>query len=206
MRIVLDTNVVLSALLWRGTPYRLLDAIRQRSSTQLYSSATLLEKLADVLTRPSATKRLALIEKTAATVLADYVEVIELVAPTTVPRVVPGDIDDDQVIAAAVAAQADLIVSGDRKHLLPLCSHAGIAIIDAARHCAGSSRSHQSLSRFDAAWRSRACGFRTRSDRSRQTRTGLRPGHTSDPAKPSRLPSEPAAASSPACNAPPWRP
>jgi putative PIN family toxin of toxin-antitoxin system len=114
MRIVLDTNVVMSALLWRGTPYRLL------------------EELADVLTRPSATKRLALIDKATATVLADYVEVIELVAPTTVPRVVPGDIDDDQVIAAAVAAQADLIVSGDRKHLLPLGSHAGIAIVDVA--------------------------------------------------------------------------
>ena len=132
MRIVLDTNVVLSALLWHGTPYRLLDAIQQRSSTQLYSSTALLEELTDVLTRPSATKRLALIEKTAATVLADYVEVIELIAPTTVPRVVPGDIDDDQVIAAAVAAEADLIVSGDRKHLLPLGSHAGIAIVDAA--------------------------------------------------------------------------
>ena len=87
MRIVLDTNVVLSALLWRGTPpgtpYRLLEAIQQRSSTQLYSSTALLEELTDVLTRPSATKRLALIEMTAATVLADYVEVIELIAPTT---------------------------------------------------------------------------------------------------------------------------
>ena len=132
MRIVLDTNVVFSALLWRGTPYRLLEAIRQRSDTQLYSSTALLEELADVLTRPSATKRLALIDKTAANVLADYIEVIELVAPAAVPRVVPGDIDDDQVIAAAVAAQADLIVSGDRKHVLPLGSHAGIAIADAA--------------------------------------------------------------------------
>lgn len=132
MRIVLDTNVVLSALLWRGTPYQLLHAIQPRASTQLYSSTALLEELTDVLTRPSATKRLALIDKTAAAVLADYVEVIELVAPTTVPRVVPGDIDDDQVIAAAVAAQADLIVSGDRKHLLPLGSHAGIAIVDVA--------------------------------------------------------------------------
>jgi uncharacterized protein len=133
VRIVLDTNVVLSALLWRGTPYRLLNAIQQRSSTQLCSSTALLEELTDVLTRPSATKRLALIEKTAAAVLADYVEVIELVAPTTVPRVVPGDADDDQVIAAAVAARADLIVSGDRKHLLPLSSHAGIAIVDVAQ-------------------------------------------------------------------------
>jgi uncharacterized protein len=132
VRIVLDTNVVLSALLWRGTPFRLLEAIQQRSSSQLLSSAALLEELADVLTRPSTTKRLALINKAAATVLADYVEVIELVAPTEVPRVVPGDVDDDQVIATAVAAQADLIVSGDRKHLLPLGSHAGIIIVDAA--------------------------------------------------------------------------
>jgi len=34
VRIVLDTNVVLSALLWRGTPYRLLEGIRQRSDAQ----------------------------------------------------------------------------------------------------------------------------------------------------------------------------
>jgi putative PIN family toxin of toxin-antitoxin system len=132
MRIVLDTNVVMSALLWRGTPYQLLAAIRQRPSVQLFSSAALLEELADVLTRPSAIKRLALIDQAAVNLIADYVEVIELVAPTAVPRVVPGDIDDDQLIAAAVAARADLIVSGDRKHILPLGNHAGIAIIDAA--------------------------------------------------------------------------
>lgn len=132
MQIVLDTNVVLSALLWRGTPYHLLAAIGQRSSIQLYSSTALLEELADVLTRPSATKRLALIGGSAREVLADYVEAIELVEPASVPRVVAGDVDDDQVIAAAVAARADLIVSGDRKHLLPLGSHQGIDIVDAA--------------------------------------------------------------------------
>jgi len=132
MRIVLDTNVVMSALLWRGTPYRLLATIRLRPSVQIFSSTALLEELTDILTRPSAIQRLALINQTAATVIADYVEVIELVAPTAVPRVVPGDIDDDHVIAAAVTAQANLIVSGDRKHLLPLGTHAGIAIIDAA--------------------------------------------------------------------------
>lgn len=132
MRIVLDTNVALSALLWRGTPHHFLAAIAQRSSIQLYSSTALLEELADVLTRPSAAKRLALIDKTASAVLADYVDAIELVEPVTVPRVVVGDIDDDQVIAAAVAARAVLIVSGDRKHLLPLGSHQGIDIVEAA--------------------------------------------------------------------------
>ncbi len=132
MRIVLDTNVVLSALLWRGTPHHLLATIGQRSSIQLYSSTALLEELADVLTRPSATKRLALIGRPARQVVADFVEAIELVEPASVPRVVAGDVDDDQVIAAAIAARADLIVSGDRKHLLPLGSHQGIDIVDAA--------------------------------------------------------------------------
>lgn len=132
MRIVLDTNAVLSALLWRGTPHHLLATIGQRSSIQLYSTTALLEELADVLTRPSATKRLALIGRSAREVLADYVEAIELVEPASVPRVVAGDVDDDQVIAAAIAARADLIVSGDRKHLLPLGSHQGIDIVDAA--------------------------------------------------------------------------
>lgn len=131
MRIVLDTNVVLSALLWRGTPHHLLATIGQRSSIQLFSSSALLEELADVLTRPSATKRLALIGRSAREVLTDYVEAIELVEPASVPRVVAGEVDDDQVIAAAVAARAGLIVSGDRKHLLPLGSHQGIDIVDA---------------------------------------------------------------------------
>lgn len=132
MRIVLDTNIVLSALLWQGTPHHLLATIRQQPGVQLYSSTALLEELADVLTRASAAKRLVLIGKSAREVLADYVEAIELVEPIDVPRVVAGDVDDDQVIAAAVAARADLIVSGDRRHLLPIGSHQGIAIVEAA--------------------------------------------------------------------------
>lgn len=131
VRIVLDTNVVMSALLWRGKPYQVLEAVRQRSDPQLCSSAALLEELADVLTRPSATKRLALIGRTAREVLADYVEAIELVEPLEVPRVVPGDADDDHVIAAAVAARAALIVSGD-SDLLSMGSHQGIEIVSAA--------------------------------------------------------------------------
>lgn len=65
MRIVLDTNLVTSALLWRGTPYQLLQAVRQRPHLQLYSSAALLEELADVLTRPSLIRQLAKIDKQA---------------------------------------------------------------------------------------------------------------------------------------------
>jgi uncharacterized protein len=46
VRIVLDTNVVLSGLLWRGTPYQLLSHIKQTRTLQLVSSSIVLEELA----------------------------------------------------------------------------------------------------------------------------------------------------------------
>jgi len=130
VRIVLDTNVAFSALLWRGVPYRLLETISQRTDVQLVSSAALLEELAEVLTRTAATQRLALIGTTVQALLAQYVEVVEVVTPADVPRVVPNDVDDDQVIAAAVEGRAQLIVSGDTD-LLALGSHQGIEIVNA---------------------------------------------------------------------------
>jgi putative PIN family toxin of toxin-antitoxin system len=129
VRIVLDTNVVISALLWRGTPYRLLEAIRQHASL-LYSSPVLLEELTDVLTRPKVTKQLAVIGKTPHQVIADYIEAIELVEPIETPRIVR-DPDDDHVIAAALAAAADLIVTGDTD-LLDLKTHERIPIVTPA--------------------------------------------------------------------------
>ena len=64
--------------------------------------------------------------------LADYVEAVEVVEPAQVPRVVPTNTDDDQVIAAAVAAGADWIVSGDAD-LLSMGRYQGIPIITAAQ-------------------------------------------------------------------------
>jgi uncharacterized protein len=128
VRIVLDTNVVLSALLWRGTPYRLLEAVRQQERMELFTSAALLEELAEVLTRPIMTKRLAVLARTARQVLADYLEIVDPVTPLAVPPVVGADPDDDHVVAAAVHAEADFIVSGDR-HLLALGTYRGIHIV-----------------------------------------------------------------------------
>ena len=60
----------------------------------------------------------------------DYLEVVELVEPIEIPRIVR-DPDDDLVLACALTAKAGLIVSGD-KDPLDLHVHQGIPIITAA--------------------------------------------------------------------------
>ena len=63
--------------------------------------------------------------------LARYLNVAIVVNPVTVPRVVADDANDDQLLACALAAQADLIGSGD-SDLLALREYQGIRIVDAA--------------------------------------------------------------------------
>ena len=88
MRFVLDINVVISALLWRGTPYQLLTLIRAQSEYQLFGGPVLLEELAGVLTRTAIIKQLALIKQSAQSVLVDCTAAVALVEPLTVPRTV----------------------------------------------------------------------------------------------------------------------
>jgi putative PIN family toxin of toxin-antitoxin system len=132
VRLVLDTNVVLSALLWRGAPYQLLTAVRREPERlRLFSSEALLSELAEVLRRPHLAEPLAAIGRPLAQVIADYVAAVELVVPTDVPRIAR-DPDDDQILACALTAQANLIVSGD-DDLLSLGDHQGIPILPAAQ-------------------------------------------------------------------------
>jgi putative PIN family toxin of toxin-antitoxin system len=130
LRLVLDTNVVVAGLLWNGPPRRLLEAA-VAGEVELYSSAVLLDELAQTLAYPKFAGRIEAFGASIAALVAQYTALVSLAAPASVPRVVANDADDDHVIAAAVAARAVLIVTGDRKHLLPIGSHQGIAIVTA---------------------------------------------------------------------------
>ena len=130
MRLVLDTNLLVSGVIATGLPRRLIDGAKA-GEFELCTSEVLLAELLDVLTRSKFERRLAQAGLSPQGIVDDLRRLAVVVSPTDTPRVVPTDPDDDHVIAAAVAGQADLIASGDKRDLLPLGSFRGIAIVTA---------------------------------------------------------------------------
>jgi putative PIN family toxin of toxin-antitoxin system len=131
MRLVLDTNVVVAGLLWNGPPNRLI-ALAVQEVIRLYSSQILLDELAQTLRHPKFAKRTAQAGTTPAALAIRFGALVTIVSPSQTPRVVSNDADDDHVLACALTAQTDLIVSGD-KHLHGLGgTYQGIRIVTPA--------------------------------------------------------------------------
>jgi len=133
VRVVLDTNALVSALLSpHGPPRRLLDDARAQVF-ELCSSPVLMAELLDVVSREKFAQRLAAAGLTPLGIVGEIRRLATMATPTDVPRVVADDPDDDHVLACALTAQADLIVSGD-KHLLNLGGqYQGVAIVTPAQ-------------------------------------------------------------------------
>ena len=129
MRLVFDTNTALSALLWGGTPERLLEAA-EAGRIELASSAALLAELHGVMTREKFARQLTKRGLTVADLFDGYAALVMMVTPAAMTPVVTRDPDDDHVIACSLAAQADVIVSGDND-LLVLGDYRGIRIVNA---------------------------------------------------------------------------
>jgi len=112
VRIVIDTNVLLSALLWHGTPHTLFNQVRA-GTVELVMSQALLEEFTGVITRQKFAAILQRTTRTPERILNELQALAEMVAAPPLPQPVCRDPDDDAVLACALAAQADLVVSGD---------------------------------------------------------------------------------------------
>lgn len=121
-RVVADTNICISALMFDGLPGVFLDLALARAFT-LISSPALLDELDDTLCA-----KFAVSGEDLRLIRAKLEGVISLVDPSFRLQVVADDPDDDRVLECAVAGKADCIVSGDR-HLLRLGSYQQVPII-----------------------------------------------------------------------------
>lgn len=130
VRAVLDTNIVVSGFLFGGRPGALIGAVRA-GLIQAWTSPVLIAELKTVLARPKFAARFAAVQFGPDRVVNDFLALSQSINPQPLAVPISADPDDDAVLACAIAANADEIVSGDR-HLLALGSYSGIPIVTAA--------------------------------------------------------------------------
>ena len=128
MRVVLDTNVLIGALITSGAPPDALYQAWLRGEIELVTSAAQIAEMADVVSRPRLRKFLDADE--AADIL-DNIGSRALILDDLSEVNLSPDPGDNPILAAAIAGAADLIVSGDKKHMLALGEIEGIPIVTA---------------------------------------------------------------------------
>ncbi len=113
-------------MLWGGTPRLLLLAARDWR-IEIFTSTPMLAELADILGRSKFARKIAASQLSVDQLAQGYAQLASVVRPAATPRIAP-DPDDDVVIGTALAARAEMIVTGD-KPLLGVGEHQGVRIV-----------------------------------------------------------------------------
>ncbi len=124
LRVVLDTNVLLSALLFPGGPPDQVFGHVRRQALDLYLSPFILDEFRRVLLI-----KFQHSEREAKARVAYLLQFAHMVEPQERLSVITAKEDDNRILECAVAAQADYLVTGDKAHLLPLKRFRGIEIV-----------------------------------------------------------------------------
>ena len=128
MRVVLDTNILIAALITRGTPPDGLYRAWLRGEIELVTSAAQLAEIADVVARPRLQRFLDAGEAVA---ILDNIGARATILEELPPVNLSPDPKDNPILASAIAGKAELIVSGDKKHMLALHVVEGIPVVTA---------------------------------------------------------------------------
>jgi predicted nucleic acid-binding protein len=124
-RALCDTNVLASAFIAAGPPSRVIEAVID-GRLDLVLAEPVLDELERVLIA-----RLGFEPRRVSEIVAflDGLACARVGAPAAAPEPISGDSDDDAILVCGVDARVQLIVSGDRKHLLPRVEYRGIRIV-----------------------------------------------------------------------------
>lgn len=128
MRVVLDTNILLAALMSEAAPPGLLYKAWRAGRFTLVSCLHQVEELREVTRRPRIRD---LIRPTEAGRMVNDIRALATMVTELPPVEVSPDPFDNYLLSLAAAGQADLLVTGDKRDLLALKSHGGTVITTA---------------------------------------------------------------------------
>ena len=123
MRVVADTNILVSALLFGGTSEQVFLA-GLRGEIQLLTSPSLLKEFEKVL-KEKFKVSIHLVRE----IIQEVMDVAEIVEVSSHIKAISYPDEDNRVLECAVDGKADFIVTGDTRHILPLKEYSGIKIL-----------------------------------------------------------------------------
>lgn len=123
MRVVADTNVLISALLFGGLSEQIFLA-GLRGEIQLITSLPLIRELERILKR-----KFKFDVHLVNDILDEVKDIMEIVETSSRINVISHPEEDNRVLECAVDGRAEIIVTGDTKHILPLREYHGIKIL-----------------------------------------------------------------------------
>ncbi|MCL4375453.1 putative toxin-antitoxin system toxin component, PIN family [Candidatus Marsarchaeota archaeon] len=124
-KVVLDTNILISALGWKGKPHRIMEMVAS-NELELFISDKQFIELSRVLNYP----RLSFTTEQKSRFKEFILEIASFVKPTIKLDVIKDDPDDNMILECALVAGVDYIVSGD-DHLLSIKKFGKIKILTA---------------------------------------------------------------------------
>jgi len=122
-KVVLDTNVYISAIVFGGKPEEIRKLSREGKISLLISEA-ILKEIAEALRRKFNWQNWQISQA-----IDEIRELATLVIPGEVISVIKEDDADNRILECALEGKAQYIVSGDEHHLLPLKEYQGIKIL-----------------------------------------------------------------------------
>ena len=125
-KVVLDTNVFVSGLAFSGKPREILE-LAWKGEIEVYISPFILEELGDCLKEDFGWSKDEIMG-----VMRRIRTKTILVHPKTPISVIKEKKDDNRILECAIEGKVDYIISGDKRHLLPLRKYQGIWILSPA--------------------------------------------------------------------------
>ncbi|OGY25293.1 MAG: putative toxin-antitoxin system toxin component, PIN family [Candidatus Woykebacteria bacterium RBG_16_43_9] len=125
-KVVFDTNIYISAIIFGGAPFICLEMARN-GELELYASKAILLELTHKLE-----SKFLHTQDDVERVLIRLSQFTKIITPIEKLTVIKDDQTGNKILEAAMEAKADYLISGDKRHVLPLKEFRGTKIVSAA--------------------------------------------------------------------------
>lgn len=127
MKVVFDTNIYLSGLIFPGSNPALILDFAQKRKFELYCSDFIIGEI-----RRNLTIKFGYDDAMVEQFIQEILKITKIIIPRRKVNIIKNKEDDNRILECALMAKADYLVTGDKKHILPLKKIAKTEIISAS--------------------------------------------------------------------------